>query len=176
MKKNLNIRNFIIIMLSITVICMGIGFTLLASKLDNERKRQDKFLVSITKVEALTSTKGGYLDPSVEKNITNDNQTVDFEFTLNSPKDEIAYNITIKNSGTIPAKIIKILSTPDYTNNKVASATIEPISIKHDKIENEVLNPGKEITIKIVVTYNMSNEIKQIIVPYQMTLLATSVN
>lgn len=176
MKKSINIRNLIIVMLSITIICMGIGFTLLATKLDNERKTQDEFAVSITKVEALTGAKGGYLDPITEKQVINNGQTVDFKFTLNSPKDEIAYNITIKNTGTLPVEIIKLLTTPDYINNKTTAATIDPVTITHEQIENKILKPNKEITIKLVVTYNMSNEPKQIIVPYQMTLLATGAN
>ena len=175
MKKNINIRNLIIVMLCVTIICMGIGFAFLASKLEKECARQDEFSVEITKVEPATSVKGGYLDPIATKEVINEGKTVDFKFTLNSPKDELAYNITIKNTGTLPVKIVKLLDNPDYINDQSTLARIAPISITHDKVEDKVLKPNKELVVKLVVTYNMSNETKQIIVPYQMTILATNV-
>ncbi len=176
MKKNFNIRNLIIVMLCITVICMGIGFVILASKLEQETKRQDTFSVEITKVEALTPVKGGYLDPTATKEITNDGKTVNFKFTLNYPKDELAYNVTIKNTGTLPVKIIKLLENPDYENDSKALASISPVTITHEKLENEVLKPNKEVTIKIIATYGMDSTSNQIVVPYQLSILATSTN
>ena len=46
MKKNINIRNIIIVMLCITIILMGLGFAFLASRLDDEKNKVDTFDVS----------------------------------------------------------------------------------------------------------------------------------
>lgn len=176
MKKNLNIRNLIIIMLCITIILMGVGFVFLATKLDEATKETDTFDVRITKVEAQTSIKGGNVDPTATKELIDAGKTVKFNFTLNNPKDELAYEITIKNTGTIPAKVIRLISSPDYVNDSKVQTLIEPVTINHTPVENKTLNPDETLTIKLLVTYNMSNSPKQLYIPYQLTVLATSKN
>lgn len=176
MKKNINIRNLIIVMLCITIIFMGIGFVFLASKLDKTNKKTDVFDVTITKVEAQTSIKGGNIDPSATKELIDDGKTVKFNFTLNAPKDELAYEITIKNTGDVPAKIIRLIPSPDYITDSKAKSLIEPITITQTPIENKTIAPDETITVKLLVTYNMSNTVKQITVPYKLSVLATSKN
>lgn len=174
MKKKFNIRNLIIIMLCITIIFMAIGFSYLCIKLEHITNTPPVFDVSITKVEKETAVKGGLIEPKSAKEIINKGKTVKFNFELNSPKDELAYTITIKNTGTIPANIIKIISTPDYINDPTSASSIEPVEITLDEIENKVLAPSKEIKVKLVVSYNMSNKSNQKIIPYQLTVLANS--
>lgn len=174
MKKNINIRNLIIVMLCITIILMGVGFAFLASKLDSEKNKVNNFDVSITKVEAQTAIKGGLIDPTATKELIDSGKTVKFNFTLNNPKDELAYEITIKNTGDIPAKIIKIISSPDYIKDGKISSLIEPVRITHTEINNKTLFPDEQIKVKLLVTYNMTNEVKPMIIPYQLTVLATS--
>lgn len=174
MKKNINIRNLIIVMLCITIILMGVGFAFLASQLDKEKNKVDKFDVSITKVEAQTSIKGGLIDPTATKELIDDGRTIKFNFTLNNPKDELAYEITIKNTGDIPAKVIKLISSPDYIKDGKLSSSIEPVRITHTEINNKTLFPNEQIKVKLLVTYNMTNNIKPMIIPYQLTVLATS--
>ena len=93
---------------------------------------------------------------------------------MNNPKDELAYEITIKNTGDIPAKIIKIISSPDYIKDGKISSLIEPVRITHTEINNKTLFPDEQIKVKLLVTYNMTNEVKPMIIPYQLTVLATS--
>lgn len=176
MKKNINIRNLIIVMLCITIIFMGIGFVFLAAKLDDANNKKDVFDIAITKVESQTSIKGGTIDPIATKELIDEGKTVRFNFTLNSPKDELAYEITIKNTGDVPAKIIKLISTPDYVNDSKLKTLIDPVTITHTPINNKTLNPDETVTIKLLVTYNMSNDAKQLAIPYQLTVLATSKN
>lgn len=176
MKKNINIRNIIIVMLCITIIFMGIGFAFLASKLEEANNTQDSFDVIITKVEAQTSIKGGNVDPTATKELTDDGKSVKFNFNLHSPKDELAYEITIKNTGNIPAKIIRLISSPDYINNSKLKVSIEPVVITHTDLANKTLNPEETITVKLLASYSMTNNVKPVNVPYQITVLATSTN
>lgn len=176
MKKIKNIRNLIITMLCLTIICMGIGFACLSMKLEEKNSEQPSFNVSIIKVETDTSVKGGYIAPTGTNKIINEGKTVDFTFDLNSPKDELAYTITIKNTGTIPAKIIKVLATPDYINDKKEAASIAPVTIIHNDIEQTILAPSKEVKINLVASYGMGNTANKVSIPYQLTILATSTN
>lgn len=173
MKKKVNIRNLIIFMLCITIILMGIAFSYLCIKLEQKTNEQPVFDVSITKVEKETAVKGGLIEPKATKEIINSGKTIKFNFEMNSPKDELAYTITIKNTGTIPANIIKVIGTPDYINDQTSASSIEPVKITQDKIENKVLAPSKELKVKIVVSYDMSNTSRQKLIPYQLTVLAT---
>ena len=176
MKKNLNIRNIIIVMLCITIILMGVGFAFLASKLEEANKQQDNFEVIITKVEAQTSIKGGSIDPTATKELMDEGKSVKFNFNLHNPKDELAYEITIKNTGNIPAKIIRLISSPDYIKDSRLKPSIEPIVITHTDLANKMLNPDETVTVKLLVSYTMTNNVKPINVPYQITVLATSRN
>ena len=176
MKKNINIRNLIIVMLCITIIFMGIGFVFLASKLDEEKNRHDTFKVEITKVEALTSIKGGTIDPQSTKELYDDGKTVRFNFTLNSPNYELAYEITIKNTGDTPAEILRLIATPDYVNDTRIKSMIEPVSITHTSVENKKLLPSETVTVKLLIKYNMTATPRQVYIPFQLTVLATSIN
>lgn len=176
MKKNINIRNLIIVMLCITIILMGIGFVFLASRLELISNEKSTTSVEITKVEVGTAIKGGTIEPTAIKELLDEGHTVKFNFTLNSPKDELAYEITIKNTGNSPVKIIRLISSPDYINDSKQKSLIDPVTITHTNISNKVLEPYQTVKVKLLVTYNMSNTIKQINIPYQLTILATSKN
>lgn len=176
MKKKINIRNFIIAMLCITIIFMGIGFVFLSIKLDEQSKNAKMHNIVITKAEAKTAIQGGTLTPSAKKELINEGKTIKFNFILNNPKDELAYDITIKNTGNLPAKIIKLIATPDYINNQTSKSIIEPVTITQTQLENLVLDPGEKTIVKVIVTYNMSNTVKQVYIPYELTVLATNAN
>lgn len=175
MKKKYNIRNLIIIMLSITLIFMGIGFTFLTLKLESNSKQDAYYDVSITKVTPKTPIQGGTTQPTSTSKITNDGKTVDFIFNLNYPRDEFSYIITIKNNGTIPAKIVKLLAVPDYQNNEKAKQTIAPITITHNDLSNKVLKPSEEVQLKLIATYKPSNVIEKNSIPYQITVITSAI-
>ena len=86
MKKNINIRNLIIVMLCITIILMGVGFAFLAMRLEKISNEVDTFDVSITKVEAQTAIKGGLIDPIATKELLDDGKTVKFKGMVYRPK------------------------------------------------------------------------------------------
>ena len=176
MKKKLNIRNIIIIMLCITTIFLGIGFIVLSLKLEAKNNEQPILKVEFTKIEAQTPVKGGIIAPIETKTIINDGLTAKFNFTLNTPQDELAYTITIKNTGTLPAKIINILPEPDYLNNEAQKNAISPVTITQTPITDNKLTPGEEISINLIVSYGNTGDIRQKNISYQLTILATTIN
>ena len=174
MKKMINIRNSIIIMLCITIICMGIGFAVLSMKLTHENKKEPYFNVSFIKVKEEPSAKGGTISPIGTHSITNNGKELNMQFTLNVPNDELAYSIIVKNEGNIPAEIVNIKQTPDYNNDVNAINSIYPVTITTSDIVGKVLEPGEEETIKLIVQYNSSpiKKIKKF--NYQLTLITSS--
>ena len=56
MKKRINIRDLIIIILCITIICMAIGFGILSSHLNSHTDTDSKYAVSFTKITPRTIT------------------------------------------------------------------------------------------------------------------------
>lgn len=174
MKKMINIRNSIIIMLSITIICMGIGFAVLSMQLSNKNEETPYFNVSFTKVKEEPSAKGGTIAPIGSHSITNNGKELTMQFTLNVPNDELAYSIVVKNEGNIPAEIVNIKETPDYTNDVNSANLIYPVTITRSDIIGKVLEPGEEETIKLMVLYNSSNTKKTKKFNYQLSLIAAS--
>jgi len=174
MKKMINIRNSIIIMLCITVICMGIGFAVLSMQLSKEKKDEPYFNVSFIKVKEEPSAKGGAIAPIGTHSITNSGKELSMKFTLNVPNDELAYSIIVKNEGNIPAKIVNIKETPDYINDVKAATEIYPVTITHSSIIGKVLGPGEEETIKLMVMYNQAQTPKPKEISYNLSLIAAS--
>ena len=176
MKNKLNIKNIIIIALTIAIVILGIGFMFLSVKLDSKNNEKPVLKVEFTEIKSETPVKGGLVSPSEKKEFINEGMTAKLNFTLNTPQDELSYTIKIKNTGTLPAKIINILSEPDYINNETVKKNISPAVIKLTPITKNKLKPGEEEIIKLIVSYEKGNEVRQINIPYQLTILATTIN
>lgn len=171
MKKLVKTRNLIIIILCLTIICLGIGFAFLSMELTNTKNNNPEFALEFVKAEPRTPVKGGQKDPTVISSITNDNQTINMEFNLSSPRDEIGYKIIIKNNGTIPAEITNIVEKPDYILDSVAASTIYPVTISHNDVIGKVLNPGDEIELNILAIFDYNTMPVDIKIPYQLSII-----
>lgn len=172
--KKINIRNLIITLLCITVIILAVGYSVLAIRLDAYKNKQEKYEVIFTDVSDDESVKGGNEEPECTTSINDDGHTISMNYTLNNAQDEMAYQVTIKNTGTIKAKIIDIVSTPDYINEKIAINSIKPVTITKTDISGKVLEPDEEVTFKVVAVYdNPSSGVKKI--PYKLSLITASV-
>ena len=172
--KKVSIRNLIIALLCVTIIFLAIGFSILSIKLDNLKKKEESFLVVFTKVKEDTSVKGGTKTPVGENSITNKGQTVNMKFTLYAPQDELAYNLVVRNKGTLSAELIDLIAVPDYVNDSDDKNSIYPVTITTTDIKGKVLAPGEETNIKVVVTYKPSLKPTTKKIPYQLSLLTKS--
>lgn len=174
MPKKISIRNLIIILLCLTIICMAIGFSILSYRLDTLKNKEEVFDVVIDKVVEETFVKGSKESPSGKNSITNKGNTVNMQFNLYAPQDELAYTLTIKNKGTIKAEIVDLISSPDYINDSNEKNKISPVTITLTDISGKVLEPGEETIVKVVVIYNQTSNPKKLTIPYQISLLTKS--
>jgi len=153
MKKMINFRNFIIAILCVTIICLSVGFIVLSVKLKDKIDDVDSYDVSIINVEKKSSVKGSSIEPIGEANITANKKEIEFNYAMNANNDEIVYVATIRNNGTMKAKIVDIIGSPDYTIEPYKS-TISPVTIDISDIKDKVLEPGREIELRVSALYN----------------------
>ena len=134
MRNVVTTRNWIIVTLCITIVFMAIGFAILSMQLDEKGNSKAVHDTSFVTINPRTPVQGGTKVPSSTASITNSGQTINFEFQLYAPSDEISYRITIKNQGTIDAEIINLVEYPDYLNNAASAQSIYPVEVKHNNI------------------------------------------
>ena len=152
MKKILNIRKFIIIILSVTLIIMGIGFMIISSKYYNLKNKSTSFNVEFTNYKKVNSIKGGENEPTGKVSLLSSGKILDMTLKLYSKYDEVDYQITIKNTGTVDAEIVDIIMSPDYI--KEYKSKIYPIEISMTDISGKILEPEEETTLKISAKQN----------------------
>ena len=63
MKKMINIRNSVIIILCITIICMSIGFIVISIDYTKNKKQDLSYNVVFEKIKKLSSVKGSNIEP-----------------------------------------------------------------------------------------------------------------
>lgn len=174
MKKMINIRNSIITILCITIICLGIGFIVLSSEYKKEKEDLDTFDVSFINVNKSSSIKGSEKEPFGKAEITTNNKEIDMNFNLNATHDELVYIATIKNKGTLEAEIVDIIESPNYSDENFKDL-ISPVTITISDIKGKKLKPNEEIELKIVVYYNPSlNEVIKKDISYKIGIIAKS--
>ena len=154
MKKDNKIKNTIIVILCITIVSMAIGFIVLSMRLESYKNEEEVFDVRFTTVKLLSSIKGGENDPIGHFDVEKTGKILDMDFQLFKEHDEIDYEVTIKNEGTVPATIVSLFSSPDYRSKDVIKS-ISPVTISISDISGKLLEPGEETTIKISVIYNV---------------------
>ena len=147
-----NFKNVIIVILCITIICMGIGFMALSMRLEGYRGEEEVFDVRFSSVRMLTSIKGGTKEPKGSFEIDESGKVLDMNFSFYEDHDEVDYEVTILNAGTVEASIVDLFASPDYQDPEVLKS-IAPISIQISDISGKILEPGEETTAKISATY-----------------------
>ena len=162
MKKLISIRNIIIVVLCITIICLGIGFIVLSLELKKTKSKENNFDVSFTSVSKTSSIKGGSVEPIGKAEITSSNKVLEMEFTLNNPGDEISYTSLIKNNGSKNIKVVDVFLTPDYTDS-AKLASIAPITIQLSNVKGKMLEPEEELAYKVIVSFSKGTAVKKTI-------------
>lgn len=155
MRKMINIRNSIIILLCVTILCMAVGFIVLSVEFDKIKKEDIKYDVVIDSYSKVSSTKGGGIEPSGAVDVTSKRKEIEMEMTLNTAHDEVTYSILIKNEGNVDAVIVDLIESPDYKEVKFANM-IDPVTINHNDIIGKELKPGEVVELKVNFYYNPS--------------------
>ena len=153
MKKMVNIRNSVIIVLCFTIICLVVGFIIVSMELKKEKEEALSFNVIFSEIKKTSSIKGSAVEPRSSAQFEANKKSIHMEYELNAIHDEIIYEVKIKNEGTVPARIVKIMESPNYQKEEIAK-TIKPITIQITDMENKIVNPKEELEVKIIVSYN----------------------
>ena len=159
MNKYVKVKNIVIVALCATVILMAAGFVVLSVKLDNVKNELNSFNVEITKVKKVSSLKGGSREPLGDVRISKSKTAVDMEYVLYNPHDEVTYEITVTNKGTITAEINDVIISPDFTDIKLANE-YEPLSLSITSVAGKILAPGEEASMKVSVFYQPTKDTK----------------
>ena len=157
MKKMIKLRNSIIIVLSVTILLLCIGFVVMALSLKYQKDKINTLDVSFTEINKSAPIKGSTIEPIGNAEISDNGKIINMSFSLNAPHDEITYTAIITNKGTLPAKIADIVESPDYSLPQFNNM-ISPVSIKISDIKDKVIKPDEELELKVVVYYSPSTQ------------------
>lgn len=167
-------RNLIIIILCLTIVCMGIGFAFISMELEKGKAEAPIYSLEITKTSKSMPIQGGLKEPTSSASVTNMNQTINLEFNLSSPRDEIGYKVIIKNTGNIKAEIINLIEKPDYITDYQEAGKIYPVKISHNNIAGVTLSPGEEVALNITAKFDPTAKPIEVKVPYQLSIITKS--
>lgn len=144
-------RKGVIVILCVTIILLSCGFVFLAMKLNESLSKEEVFDVSFSDVKQLSSIKGGALAPNGKLKISSLGKVIDMDFNLFNEYDEIQYEIKITNNGSIPASIVDLMISPEYSDNS------KTLKVSLSDISGKIIDPGEEISAKLSVSYTSSN-------------------
>ena len=174
MKKLIYIRNSIIIILCLTIVCMAVGFIVLSVDLKKEKSKTSSFDVIFLSYEKTNSVKGGLVEPVGEVTILDHKKEADMNFVLSAVHDELTYVFTIQNTGTVPARIVDVIESPDYSIEKFKTG-IYPVVISLSDIKGKVLDPLETTDLRVAVYYETNSFTSQAIsIPYKIGLITES--
>lgn len=156
MKKMINIRNSVIIILCITIICMSVGFIVISIDYTKNKNKNLSYNVVFNTIKKTSSVKGSNIEPKGIVKINEDSTEIEMNITMNSPHDELSYIATIENKGTVPIEILDVFESPDYKLDSFKKL-INPVTITLSDVEGKVIKPKETIDLKVVFYYNTGN-------------------
>ncbi len=136
-------KNIIILTLLTSILIMCVGYATLATdlKINGITSIDGDWKIKITDIEATnicTNCDAG--------TPTHDDTTANFNAELKKPGDSITYKITIKNTGTIDAKLNDVnLNIEENDNDVIIYSTTDP---------DEYLKAGDSTTYNVTTTYD----------------------
>lgn len=149
--NKVNISNIIIVILSITIVSLGIGFIVVSMKYHSLKNSDNSFNIEFTRVKKQSSVKGGKEEPIGHLDIVKDNKEIKMDFNLNNENDALSYEIEVKNTGTLTAEITDLVMSPDFVNDNKDLAS--PVAVTLSDISGKILEPGETTTAKLTIMY-----------------------
>ena len=145
-KRNEKFKNLVIASLLISFVIMLVGVVVLAKNyIGIKPARWNVKIVNITE-----GTPTGGAKNKVPPYHTGYTMWFDVEFS--APGESMTYDVTVKNSGNIDAKVDDI-DVVDYNTNKYIKYTMTGIK------EGTIIRAGDSLTFKVKVEYIMTNEL-----------------
>ena len=96
------------------------------------------------------------------------------DFTMNNARDELNYNITIQNNGTVDAEVLDLIESPEYYKGAFKTSLL-PVSISFSDVSEKILEPGDSTDVKLNVVYNYSTVTGVKKFNYKLGLLSKSI-
>lgn len=146
MKRKHGQKNLLIGFLIAAILMMSVGYAALASQLEigGISKISGNFEVKFTSITEGVPT--GDASNVTAPEVTDTTATFDIEFV--SPGDSMTYEIVVKNTGNLVAKLDSITGLPAETENDPIKYTVTGVS------EGDVLNPDQEVTVTVKAEYD----------------------
>lgn len=142
-------KNIFIVFLLIAVIFMGIGYAFLSStlKIESTTKSSGKWDVVIDKITVKNKS-----TDAVSKNIqiTEDKLSANFAIDLYNDGDFIEYNVSVKNNGTIPARLEDASINVEKFNDYIETSNTANVG--------SVIYPGQTTDFDIKVAVNTNGQ------------------
>ena len=129
------------------VLIMAIGYAAFAQSLNinGDATINSKWDVHIEDISVNNESLGG---KSIQATVGEDGLTASFDAELTSPGSSVTYNVTVRNSGTIDAKL-DVLTFSDSGNDAIQYSYA-------NVAENDVLNSNQTQTFTVTVAFNDS--------------------
>lgn len=149
MKRKHGKKNVLIGFLIAAILMMSVGYAALASQLDigGTSSITGDFEVKFTSITEGTPV-GDATNKTEAKIVSDTTATFDVEFV--SPGDSMTYEIVVKNTGNLPAKLDSITGLPTGNETDPIKYTITGVS------EGDVLGVEETATITVKAEYSSS--------------------
>ncbi len=138
-------KNYVVIICLIIIVCvLAIGFAAFSSNLTINGTGRIDSTWDVEIIDITSKNKVGSAYDTVAPIYTSTSAT--FKTTLILPGDSMTYDVTVKNKGSLDAKVSKIT----LTDSKNPAIIFETSGIN----ENDLLKAGKTQVFKVIVSYN----------------------
>lgn len=139
-------KKVLIGLLIAAVLMMSVGYAALASQLeiDGVSKIAGKFRVEFTNITEGVAT--GLAKNTTAAKAADTTATFDIEFVV--PGDSMTYEITVKNTGTLTAKLDEIVGLPSETDTDPIKYTVTGVQV------GDILDPNEEVVVTVKAEYD----------------------
>lgn len=148
MRRKHGQKNLLIGFLIAAILMMSVGYAALASQLKIEGVSgiTGNFEVKFTSITEGNAT--GSATNKTAASITDTTATFDVEFV--SPGDSMTYEIVVKNTGNLPAKLDSIVGLPSAIDNTPIKYTVTGVQ------EGDTLGVNETVTVTVKAEYDGS--------------------
>lgn len=138
-------KTSLILILLAVVVVMAVGYAAFAQQLNITGTAQinSTWDVHIEEISVASELNQG---KNISATVASDKLSVNFQAELVIPSSSVTYNVTVKNSGTIDAKLDSLLF--DNSQNEAIKYSYSGIAL------NDVIESGETQTFTVTVTFD----------------------
>ncbi len=156
MKVKRDKKEIVIVFLLVALVFMTVGYALLSAQLNVEGTATIVGNFEVKFSDISPTYVGGALEKEGFPKII-DNTTATFDVEFNAPNDSATYVMTVKNTGTIPAKFTSFTGLENFDGDDPIIYTV--VEGSNNLEINDVLEPNETKTFTVKVTYDDVTEL-----------------